>query len=426
LADIRVFRPLRDSIRTTPSSPSSSSPPAASSAARKSAIDDLEAQIKSIEDVVGDFTVIEDPIETLSETFVKNRDEAIRLRESLDEMLGTAAKTAEEVLADMLESQRNLRAYRDDLVQSAFQTQLRTLKPADRIAMLRAEETNLTARLRTDANQADVARRLTEITLQRIQEEGKLREAIANGTTEALEAQAKLAKKARDAEIKALREQIDAAERLDKLAKEIFDFTGQLRFGDLSSRNYQDQLFASQALFEKTLADARAGDETAQGRLTENARAYLEEARSYFASSAAYAAIFEGVISALDEFGAKAAGDGAKLSDLEQQLAALEALDEASQNIEKTIVDTSAEEFAALQGIILAVNTRADQDQVKVDRQIELIEQLIEEAQARADDAEREIAQRAEIWRQLKDLLEDIVENGLTAANTAALERVRP
>lgn len=114
-------------------------------------------------------------------------------------------------------------------------------------------------------------------------------------------------------------DQISSLQRLRDLSAEIAQFTGSLRFSDLSPLSFEAQLSSARSLFEQTLAGAQTGDAASQGNLTGNARAYLDEARAYFASSADYAAIFAQVTGSLDALGLNGA-------DVDPQIAALQAL----------------------------------------------------------------------------------------------------
>jgi hypothetical protein len=186
-------------------------------------------------------------------------------------------------------------------------------------------------------------------------------------------AEAKLAKSARDAQISALREQIDGYGRLKRLAEDIAQFTGSLRFSDVSPLAFEDQLAAARALFDTTLNGARSGDANAQGQLTQNARAYLDEARAYFGSSAGYADIFAQVTGSLDSLGLSALNTDAATVAAQQQLAALE-------SVTDTLVtgnDISGEELAALINIDAALARREETNARAIDRQVELAQQLV-------------------------------------------------
>lgn len=99
----------------------------------------------------------------------------------------------------------------------------------------------------------------------------------------------------------------EAASTADELAKRIVQFTSSLRSSDLSPLSYRDQLTASSELYNKTLTGAQAGDKSAEQNLLSNAQAYLQEARTFFGSSADYANIFNQVTTQLNTLGAGSA-----------------------------------------------------------------------------------------------------------------------
>lgn len=168
---------------------------------------------------------------------------------------------------------------------------LKTLKPEDRIASLKATERTLFGRLATAKDPVAAAEKLQSVIIQRIGEESALREKVAKTTKDSLQ------------------EQIDAAQRLKSLSGDIRQFTGSLSFSDLSPLSRRAQVGSAQSLFESTLQQARGGDKTAQGNLLGNARAYLEEASSAYASGPAYSSIYQQVTSALNSFGAAIQAD---------------------------------------------------------------------------------------------------------------------
>lgn len=95
-----------------------------------------------------------------------------------------------------------------------------------------------------------------------------------------------------------------AAAAAEEFAKRITQFTSQLRSSDLSPLSFREQLNNARGLYERTLTRAQAGDTSAQQDLLGNAQAYLQELRSFFGSSADYAAAFTRVTTDLDKLGA--------------------------------------------------------------------------------------------------------------------------
>lgn len=216
-----------------------------------------------------------------------------------------AVVAAASALADLVDQANALpkaiAEYRTTTLADAIeQARLGTLKPEDRIARLRDTERSLFAQLPTAEDPIAVAQKLQSVIVSRIQEETSLRDKL-NATTK-----------------EALNKQIDALKNMKGLANDIAQFTGSISFSDLSPLNPLLQVGSAQSLYEKTLVSAKSGDAFAQGNLLSNARAYLEEAASAYASGPAYASIFDRVTRELNDFG-KTAG-----LDVSPQLKALQ------------------------------------------------------------------------------------------------------
>ncbi len=87
----------------------------------------------------------------------------------------------------------------------------------------------------------------------------------------------------------------------------MIDFTKQLRtyvdglkLGSLSPLTMTQKLAEARRQYETTLTKAQAGDTIAQGALTGSANTYLELAKTAYASSDGYQAIFNNITSSLD------------------------------------------------------------------------------------------------------------------------------
>lgn len=294
--------------------------------------------------VAGSFEELEsvlNPSKTLVQQFTEATQELETLQQGLDDILGRTAKTVQEKLADMLQTQRNLQSFRTGSLADAIESaRLNTLTPQGRIAARRATEASLFAQLQTADDPTAIAQRLMQVITDRVREEAELSTKLYD-------------------------DQIDALTLLRDLSKEISQFTGSLRFSDLSPLSFKDQLGAAQSLFDKTLAGAKAGDPTAQGNLTANARALLEEAQAYFASGPGYAQIFRSVTASLDAFGLAGAN-------ADPQIAALESLktsiDQGPLYQELTNLNTAVlRRETSMQGLVdkLTVAANAQIDELK-------------------------------------------------------------
>lgn len=125
-------------------------------------------------------------------------------------------------------------------------------------------------------------------------------------------------REAYERESAALRDVID---RSKAFVESIRDFKKSLLLdGNLSPLSPQDRLIQAQMQFQSTSTAALNGDAGAQGRLQDAATSYLEQARDFYASSGAYASIFDQVQTVLDR--AIAAGSS-QVSDAERQLSVM-------------------------------------------------------------------------------------------------------
>ena len=169
------------------------------------------------------------------------------------------------------------------LAQSIEKARLAEMTPTNRIAYLKNKEANLFAKLPTAENPVEMAKELEGVIIDRIKEEAALREAERDATKQASE------------------EQIRNMERLRGLSDDIGQFVGSLKFSDLSPLSPRDQVTAAKQLFDTTYQKAMAGDQFAQSNLLANAKAYIEEGVSAFASGPQAAEIFNYVTGLLEQ-----------------------------------------------------------------------------------------------------------------------------
>lgn len=349
----------------------------------------IQEQMNAITEQFGDLSVL-DESKNLSEQFVENRNHLKELEDGLASMLGTVDKSVQEVLGDMLASQKALKDFRVSLGDAIDSARLKGLKGQAKVDFLKTKETSLYGQLQTTEDPVAVAQKLQSTIIERIQAEAELRQA---GATELSEVE----KTARDAQLDGLRKQIDGAKRLADLAKSISQFTSELRFSDLSPKSYESQLGEAKALFDSTLAKAKGGDETAQGQLTSNAKSYLDEARAYYASGSAYAQIFNSVTGSLDSFGSTLPTDPI-VSQLEKELAKLEEVSAAADATTDAVIDTSAEEVEALMYLDSQLALREATNQEKIDRQLKLAQDQIDELKLLVEGQKTELTQQKAIY----------------------------
>jgi hypothetical protein len=141
------------------------------------------------------------------------------------------------------------------------------------------------------------------------------------------------------------------------VAKTIRDYLQGLKTGGNSILSPQQQLAAAQANFQDQLAKANAGDRDALSGITQVAQTLLDQAKSYYASSDGYTAIFNQVTAALQGVANIGAGT---VSDADRIVAAV---NESKTATTGTITTTSLQEQSLLNAMNLvlgAINTLAD------------------------------------------------------------------
>ena len=144
-------------------------------------------------------------------------------------------------------------------------------------------------------------------------------------------------------------------------------FTQSLRFSDLSPLSHGDQLGTARTLFEDTLMKAKGGDAFAISNLRAT-RAHISRKPEPTSSSAEYASIFQAVTGALDQI--SAGNVDPQIETLQKQLDALDVLN-------KTTIDTSAEELAGLRAIDAALAAREATNAAAIEKQTKLAEDQI-------------------------------------------------
>jgi tape measure domain-containing protein len=170
-------------------------------------------------------------------------------------------------------------------------------------------------------------------------------------------------------------------------------FVDGLKLSDLSPLDPESRLREAQGQYGTTLLKAQAGDQTALANLANTAQAYLQEAKSFYASSPAYADIFSNVTDTLSGLGETlggtidadtAAAEAANtladslqsLSDVIQQIIASQGaafdqqaggLGTGAQGPAKTFQDLTEDQMAANIAALPANATKAEKAAVKAE-----------------------------------------------------------
>ena len=359
-------------------------------------INDIQKSLDVISQSIGDLTVIEEPKVTLSEQYVKNKE---ILGNILDFFGEKGKQTVETIVNKLLEQAEGLKNFRSGLKDTIEDARVKSMTRPDRISYLKRKEQSLYAELKTTDDPVRVAQKLQEVILQRLQEEADARSEIADKEKESNEAKKK-----------SIEDQISSLEKIKDITNQIHQFTSSLRFSDLSPLNYQDQLGQAKSLYEETLAKAKTGDENAISNLIENARAYIEEARTYFASGTDYAAIFNEVTGSLDAFGMTPTDP--QLETLYKQLDTLEA-------IEKNQFDTDASVRQMNSDIVTQLGIL---DEAVAAREEKTRDLLIEQRDLLIETTENQKAQ-IEQWKAIAKALTDELQT-LNGTSTKTLEQI--
>lgn len=376
----------------------------------------LQAEIDQIVAQYGDLSVVVDPVKTLSESYVENRDRLRALESGLQALIGTAAKTAQEALADMLQAQRTLQSFRGTLRDQIDATLLDTLSPADRVKALAQQEGALFAQLETAADPVPIAQRLTQVVLQRIKEEEALRRGVAQ---EALD----LARAQRTTEIDALKQLVSGAERLKQLALDIAQFTGTAKFGDFSPLNYADQLAAARGLFDSTASRA-ATDENAQRNLLGNTQAYLQELAAYSpVGTPEYVREWTRVMGVLDGLGLQGQQADPAIAAAQAQITALEKLNATTVDTNGLLATSSAEALSRLTSIDSVLARRETANEALIKDLTTAAQDQIKELRAIVDGQKAELQTQYDVVERIEAKMDELLGRP-TAADL--LETARP
>ena len=125
----------------------------------------------------------------------------------------------------------------------------------------------------------------------------------ALAATTDLEKQLELAEALSDIVIARQQKEVDAAKSLLSFSQSLKAYVDGLKIGNISPLTTAEKLAEAGKQYNETLAKAKGGDVTAQGGLQKAADAYLNLARTYYASSSEYTAIFNSVTGALSGLG---------------------------------------------------------------------------------------------------------------------------
>ena len=399
-------------------------------AAEEARIDALTAQAQTLIDTYGDLrgamARIDPPAQTLVDTWRETSDQLGRMTADLADALGQMPEPgAVDRLRATLGTIGSIGGALVSLDREIFDLRVAQGGSAA-VALLREREASLFGAIGSSSDPSGTAAEAARVAVQRIQLQARIEEESLNSRLDQTQTIIDLEASARDAQIDGLRQQIDAAESLQSITRDLIGFVDELQFGDLSALNPGDQLGAARSLFDRTLGGARGGDMAALGNLQSVAGSYLQEAQGYFGGATSpYADIFGAVTGALREVGAMGVSDTSLLM---QQLTTLESIDAAQQvqaDAQQIVIDTTDQQISALGEIREALVDRqadlqdqAEQQTAAANRQIELLQQTVTNQEA-------EIRQRAAAFEALQTQIVEIKLSLAAMERAADLEAAR-
>lgn len=168
-----------------------------------------------------------------------------------------------------------------------------------------------------------------------------------------------LAGELKDAIISKYQLERESVTKLIDFSKQLRTYVDGLKLGSLSPLTMTQKLAEARKQYETTLAKAKAGDTTAQGALTGSASAYLEIAKTAYASSDAYQSIFMNITSTLESMTLDTKTADEKLLEINQRqeaelikmIYALDTIESVADSYYKTALQGMSAQLKALQDI---------------------------------------------------------------------------
>ncbi len=419
---------------------------AAKALARRALTDDIESvtgEMDGLEAIWGDLSPV---VRTLGDDLADAESAFDSLDEQLKALLGTVDTSAIGQLRTAMGTQDQYGSARGTLNDQIFEALLRTQTPAEQVTTLRGREGALWAGLDASADPAGTIAEIVSTTLARIRTEGQVEQggadALAEATRDAYDDQIKMIDGQRqlwrdqigviETASAAYAEQLNALERQQDFSRSLFEFTSNLRLGDMSTLGRRDQLEFAQDRFRETLFAARGGDEYAREQLTGVAQDYLTEGKESLRNTG-FSAVFSEVTSALDALGLSTSDTGAieqmreQIRLAEDQVGLLAGLLETSTDDLEEIrrlrggvgdlavaVDTLPEELAGLMDVSAQIEPRENAIATSVDGLTAAVYAELDDKQTDRDAQRADREEDRTRWTALNTRLINI--NGLLEA----------
>ena len=248
----------------------------------------LEAEMQSLIDTYGDVVSAAAEIngnKTLVDMWTENKGKLDELRNGLESLVPTKALTNLEKLSNVLNVIASVKGQIDSVRDKIFSIKTSS-KSQESVDLMKAKEAQLFSEIATGSDPAGAAGKLVELTLSRLDMESELKNSIFEKEKTALELRQE-----------SLEKEIDLAQSFNDLIVEMKSFVAELKFGDLSALNPEDQLSAARSEYERVLALAKSGDTDAMGKLQNISSSYLQEAQGHYGGATSpYADIYSSVI----------------------------------------------------------------------------------------------------------------------------------
>jgi hypothetical protein len=228
--------------------------------------------------------------------------------------------------------------------------------------------------------------------------------------------------KAHDAQMKALTDELDAANKLADAIKNIQDYVRGMALGGNSPLSPEQKLAEAQRQYQELLLKAQGGDAEAMGKLTGASDAYLEASKAYYGSGTQYANTFDAVKNAMSAIGGMSAPDldsiQSRIDALrESQESQLEALRDLQSDQMELLRDQQSERMEQLRDI------QSEQMDVLREQQQERLDALREASQKVQDDIRKAAqAQIEAAQKQTQQAIADLSDPNKNAAMRAARE----
>lgn len=337
---------------------------------QQSEIDDFLTGLGvSADELASAYAEINPAAENLVESWRRGKAEAESLAAALEEIDGTGAVSALDKLRNAIGQRDALGGVIKGNADRAFDLRVGQ-GGTQAVDLLKKREADLWRQFASTGN-PEVAKAITDTTLQRIALEGEL------------QAEADKSK------IEALNEQISAAERLKDIAAGMGEFVLSLKAGSLSNLSYGGRLDAQKQLFDTAISTG--GD--VQGQ----AQAYLQQAQQvYGGSTAEYSAIFEQVTAQLEALGLGGVSEAdSQIANAQAQLEALNASN-----------DISGRQIEALESLSGQFGTQLDALNVSIADQRAVLGDQLTAMQQQVANQELQITQAGEAYTAMIEKLD--------------------